>query len=147
VWLKARMDSDDRPRNPPPATLSASCKCRINKAVFDFRPQAGAACGPSTVWWKIDAAVKTKLAVQVPVPRAHSIAGRKWPEHKDPTWAAYPEQPQQPDSPPERDSVTWIPRDRFTHGQSTTTSSFGVPDTLRRNPKAVDHRRRRPVAY
>jgi RND family efflux transporter MFP subunit len=47
---------------------------------------------------------------------------------------AYPEQPQQPDNEP-GDSVTWIPRDRFTHGQPNT-SSFGVPDTVRRNPKA-----------
>jgi len=47
---------------------------------------------------------------------------------------AYPEQPQQPANEPERsDSVTWIPRDRFMHGQSTTPS-FGMPDTVRRNP-------------
>jgi HlyD family secretion protein len=49
---------------------------------------------------------------------------------------AHPEQPQPPDKEPERsDSVTWIPRDRFTHGQPTTPS-FGVPDTVRRNPKS-----------
>lgn len=47
--------------------------------------------------------------------------------------AAYPEQPQPPDDPGRSDSVTWIARDRFAHGQPSTPS-FGVPDTMRRNP-------------
>ena len=51
---------------------------------------------------------------------------------------AYPEHPKSPGDEPERsDSVTWIPRDRFSHGQPVEppAPSSGMMDTLRRNPR------------